>query len=67
MKRSKFTYVLIGNEKYKEVIWMAKNVDVRNIVSNLSKLGIQAKITKSRVELIKAIALPQPIQAQSQQ
>ena len=46
---------------------MAKNVDVRNIVSNLSKLGILAKITKSRVELIKAIALPQPIQAQSQQ
>lgn len=67
MKRNKFTYVLIGNEKYKEVIWMAKNVDVRNIVSNLSKLGIQAKITKSRVELIKAIALPQPIQAHSQQ
>lgn len=67
MKHGRLRFVLIDNEKHKEVIWMAKSVDVRNIVSNLSKLGIQAKITKSRVELIKAIALPQPIQTQSQQ
>lgn len=44
---------------------MAKDTEVRNIVSNLSKLGIQAKITKSRVELLKALALPQPPQTQS--
>lgn len=44
---------------------MAKTAEVRNIVSNLSKLGIQAKITKSRVELLKALALPQPPQTQS--
>lgn len=45
---------------------MAKQAEVRNIVSNLSKLGIQAKITKSRTELLKALALPQPPQTQSQ-
>ncbi|HSJ38969.1 MAG TPA: Lmo0850 family protein [Planococcus sp. (in: firmicutes)] len=45
---------------------MAKEVEVRNIVSNLSKLGIQAKITKSRTELLKALALPQPPRTQSQ-
>lgn len=67
MQHRKVKFVYIRNEYYKEVIWMAKNVDVRNIVSNLSKLGIQAKITKSRVELIKALALPQPVQTQSQQ
>lgn len=50
--------------EYKEVIWMAKDVEVRKIVSNLSKLGIQAKITKSRVELLKALALPQTPQIQ---
>lgn len=43
---------------------MAKDVEVRKIVSNLSKLGIQAKITKSRVELLKALALPQNPQIQ---
>ena len=37
---------------------MAKDVEIRKIVSNLSKLGIQATITKSRVELLKALALP---------
>ncbi|WP_275669738.1 Lmo0850 family protein [Planococcus salinus] len=44
---------------------MAKDVEVRTIVSNLSKLGIQAKITKSRVELLKALALPHNPQTQS--
>ena len=43
---------------------MAKDVEVRMIVSNLTKLGIQAKITKSRVELLKALALPQNPQTQ---
>lgn len=45
---------------------MAKHTDIRNIVSNLTKLGVQAKITKSRTELVKALALPQPPQTQSQ-
>lgn len=45
---------------------MAKDVEIRKIVSNLSKLGIQAKITKSRVELLRALALPQSPQTQSQ-
>ncbi|WP_255473478.1 Lmo0850 family protein [Planomicrobium sp. CPCC 101110] len=44
---------------------MAKDVEVRKIVSNLSKLGIQVKITKSRVELLRALALPQSPQTQS--
>ncbi|ETP68433.1 Lmo0850 family protein [Planococcus liqunii] len=43
---------------------MAKDVEVRKIVSNLSKLGIQVNITKSRVELLKALALPQAPQIQ---
>jgi hypothetical protein len=44
---------------------MAKDVEIRKIVSNLSKLGIQATITKSRVELLKALALPQTPHVQS--
>ncbi|WP_167399213.1 Lmo0850 family protein [Planococcus maitriensis] len=44
---------------------MIKNGEIRNIVSNLAKLGVQAKITKSRVELSKTLALPQPPQASS--
>jgi hypothetical protein len=59
MKLSKPANVLLNNQNDKEVIWMAKKVEVRKIVSNLSKLGIQAKITKPRVELFRALALPQ--------
>ncbi|MEZ0479898.1 MULTISPECIES: Lmo0850 family protein [Planococcus] len=44
---------------------MIKNGEIRNIVSNLAKLGVQAKITKSRVELSKTLSLPQPPQASS--
>ena len=64
MKQGDFNIVDTSNEKHKEVIWMAKDVEIRKIVSNLSKLGIQAKITKSRVELLKALALPQTPQIQ---
>lgn len=64
MKQGGFNIVNTSTEKHKEVIWVAKDVEIRKIVSNLSKLGIQAKITKSRVELLKALALPQTPQIQ---
>ncbi len=37
---------------------MTKEVDVRKIVSNLSKLGVTVTLTKSRLEMLKALAPP---------
>ncbi|MFC4410531.1 Lmo0850 family protein [Chungangia koreensis] len=37
---------------------MAKEVDVKKIVTNLSKLGVPVTMTKSRVEMLKALAPP---------
>jgi len=37
---------------------MAKEVDLKGIVSNLSKLGITVTMTKSRLETLKALAQP---------
>ncbi|WP_169786388.1 Lmo0850 family protein [Viridibacillus arvi] len=45
---------------------MGREVDLTKIVSNLSKLGVKATTTKSRLELLKAIAPPkQSPQAQN--
>lgn len=44
---------------------MMKNGEIRNVVSKLAKLGVQATITQSRVELSKTLSLPQPPQVQS--
>lgn len=41
-----------------EVARMAKEVDVKKIVSNLSKLGVPVTMTKSRVEMLKTLAPP---------
>lgn len=46
---------------------MAKEVDLRSIISNLAKLGVSATMTKSRLEMLKALAPPaQDPQIQSQ-
>lgn len=37
---------------------MAKEVDLKKIVSNLSKLGVNATITKSRLEMLKVLTPP---------
>ncbi|SOC42081.1 Lmo0850 family protein [Ureibacillus acetophenoni] len=37
---------------------MAKEVDLKRIVKNLSKLGVSASVTKSRLEILKVLAPP---------
>ncbi|WP_201261946.1 Lmo0850 family protein [Metasolibacillus sp. FSL H7-0170] len=37
---------------------MAKEIDLKKIVSNLSKLGVNATVTKSRIELLKVLTPP---------
>ncbi|WP_198038673.1 Lmo0850 family protein [Planococcus lenghuensis] len=37
---------------------MAKEKEIRNIASNLAKLGIPVKLTKSRVDILKALVPP---------
>lgn len=49
-----------------EVERMAKEIDLKKIVSNLSKLGVNATVTKSRIELLKVLTPPtQTPQAQN--
>ncbi|WP_195914028.1 Lmo0850 family protein [Planomicrobium sp. YIM 101495] len=45
---------------------MAKHAEVSKIVTNLARLGIQTKMTKSRGEVLKALALPQIPQPRAQ-
>ncbi|MEO4054924.1 Lmo0850 family protein [Solibacillus sp. CAU 1738] len=45
---------------------MAKEIDLKKIVTNLSKLGVNATVTKSRIELLKVLTPPtQSPQAQN--
>ena len=37
---------------------MKKQNDLKTIVANLSKVGVKATVTKSRVELLKVLAPP---------
>ncbi|MEK4254240.1 Lmo0850 family protein [Ureibacillus sp. FSL K6-2830] len=37
---------------------MGKEMDLRKIASKLSKLGVTATVTKSRLELLKVLAPP---------
>lgn len=37
---------------------MAKEIDLKKIVSNLSKLGVNATVTKSRIKLLKVLTPP---------
>lgn len=37
---------------------MAKEDDLRKLVSKLSKIGVTASVTKSRLELLKVLAPP---------
>lgn len=49
-----------------EVERMAKEIDLKKIVTNLSKLGVNATVTKSRIELLKVLTPPtQTPQAQN--
>ncbi len=41
-----------------EVGNMAKEVELKKIISNLAKLGVSATITKSRLDMLKALAPP---------
>ena len=50
-------YTSITNRKV-EVEKMAKEVDLKKIISNLAKLGVSATMTKSRLEMLKALAPP---------
>ncbi|GGG25015.1 hypothetical protein GCM10007425_19470 [Lysinibacillus alkalisoli] len=42
-----------------------KEVDLKKIVSNLSKLGVKATVTKSRLELLKVLPPLQMPQVQA--
>ncbi|HWL22735.1 MAG TPA: Lmo0850 family protein [Ureibacillus sp.] len=37
---------------------MAKEVDLKKMVKNLSKLGVTASVTKSRLEILKVLTPP---------
>lgn len=37
---------------------MAKEVDLKKIASKLSKIGVTASVTKSRLELLKVLTPP---------
>ncbi|WP_332646353.1 Lmo0850 family protein [Lysinibacillus sp. 54212] len=37
---------------------MTKEIDLRKIVTNLSKIGVNATVTKSRLELLKVLTPP---------
>lgn len=37
---------------------MTKDLDLKKMVSNLSKLGVKATVTKSRLELLKVLSPP---------
>lgn len=37
---------------------MTKEMDLRKIVTNLSKIGVNATVTKSRLELLKVLSPP---------
>lgn len=37
---------------------MSNEVDLKRLISNLAKLGVSATMTKSRLEMLKAIAPP---------
>ncbi|MBS7345631.1 MAG: hypothetical protein KIG60_08325 [Caryophanon sp.] len=37
---------------------MTKEVDVKKLIANLTKLGVTASMTKSRLELLKVLAPP---------
>ncbi|WP_268871005.1 Lmo0850 family protein [Ureibacillus manganicus] len=37
---------------------MAKEVDLKRIVKKLSKLGVTASVTKSRLEILKVLTPP---------
>ncbi|HLR09816.1 MAG TPA: Lmo0850 family protein [Sporosarcina sp.] len=46
---------------------MAQEMDLKKIISNLSKLGVSATKTKSRLEMLKVLVPPvQDPQVQSQ-
>ncbi|MEK4701431.1 Lmo0850 family protein [Solibacillus sp. FSL R7-0668] len=45
---------------------MAKELDLKRIVTNLAKVGVTATVTKSRLELLKVLTPPtQTPQAQN--
>lgn len=39
-------------------IYMKQEVDIKTIISNLTKLGVKANMTKSRLELLKVLTPP---------
>ena len=51
-------YEDVFNYRKVEVEKMAKEVDLKKIISNLAKLGVSATMTKSRLEMLKALAPP---------
>lgn len=54
-------FVYFRHKDYKrkvEVEKMAKEMDLKKIISNLAKLGVSATMTKSRLEMLKALAPP---------
>ncbi|MBM7707040.1 Lmo0850 family protein [Chryseomicrobium aureum] len=56
---------LIENSSYERFLFygkgevsLATEMDVKNLVSNLAKLGVKVTKTKSRLEMLKALAPP---------
>ncbi|MER1958052.1 MAG: Lmo0850 family protein [Solibacillus sp.] len=45
---------------------MAKEMDLKRIVTNLAKIGVTATVTKSRLELLKVLTPPKTQTPQTQ-
>lgn len=48
----------IYNKKVRGGLKLKKQSDLKRIIANLSKLGVSATVTKSRVELLKVLTPP---------
>lgn len=59
MVRTLFHYTDVRNNKNESwVQWMSKEGDLKKIISKLSKLGVTATVTKSRLEILKVLTPP---------
>ena len=57
-KETSLVYLRQYKNRKVEVGKMAKEVELKKIISNLAKLGVSATMTKSRLDMLKALAPP---------
>lgn len=66
MKLNKNKFVIYNTKESLRCKELAKEIDLKRIVTNLSKIGVTATVTKSRLELLKVLTPPtQTPQAQN--